>query len=69
MFGWLGYAVIVLGGVGAILVVLWWLDERAWRRALEELNAERTRIDAMNVDRRRAGLLPIPGPGRLTRYR
>lgn len=69
MLGWLAYAAIVLGGVGVILAALWWGDARVWRRALRENDRERRRVEAMNVDRRKAGLRPIPGPGRLARYR
>jgi hypothetical protein len=64
--GWLAFAAIV-SAPGAIVWLLWWTDERAWRRALDENDRERQRIEAMNVDRRKAGLLPIPGPGRLRR--
>jgi hypothetical protein len=64
-------AVLILAGALvplAFVGLLWLVDERAWRRALEENQREARRIADLNIERRRVDLRPIPGPGRLARY-
>jgi hypothetical protein len=63
-------AQMLLIGMGlGVLVGIWIVLYVRWedRREIEQHEAECRRIEAMNVDRRRAGLMPIPLPGKLAR--